>query len=412
MRGGKVQPPIIAKAKLGEGNLRELFKRLAGVQKMTAAGLGLWALWALWLLVLFFGDVVPDFSLQKLIGLVGLAFLLGGVSLVLIFLFELFGALTRFYRTALFVALPMTVLICGAVFLGPGGFVVALFLVVATSLVAGGSVSLRQSHRSGKAVAILIVGVSAWVVFAIAIVWPSADLNPRLSEVTQTSVTLDLPDPALPGLFGVQRLTYGSGVDRFLAEYGAEADFVSRSVDGSGLDEKWSGIVGWLRTWYWGFSASQMPVQGRVWMPVSADDALIDGDYPLVMMVHGNHKMEEASDAGYAYLGEHLASHGYVVVSIDQNFLNSSTLSYINPLKVRTGSENDVRGWLLLEHLKQFQAWMVIEDHPLYAKIDLEKIVLVGHSRGGEAVAIANFFNGLGRHPDNANYSFDYSFGI
>ncbi len=101
-------------------------------------------------------------------------------------------------------------------------------------------------------------------------------------------------------------------------EFGSKVDLVSESVDGSKLIEGWSGPAGWARTQYWGFDAKQLPRQGRVWFPDG------DGPFPLVLMVHGNHDMEDFSDPGYAYLGELFASRGIIAVSVDENFLNSS----------------------------------------------------------------------------------------
>jgi len=67
---------------------------------------------------------------------------------------------------------------------------------------------------------------------------------------------------------------------------------------------------------------------------------------------------------------------------------------------------------MLLEHLK---VWRRFEDSagtPLTGKVDLDHIGLMGHSRGGEAVAIAGLFNRLSYYPDDATVTFDYRFGI
>ena len=37
------------------------------------------------------------------------------------------------------------------------------------------------------------------------------------------------------------------------------------------------------------------------------------GPFPLVLIVHGNHDMAEFSDPGYEYLGELLASRGFIL---------------------------------------------------------------------------------------------------
>src|SRR5262249_54777002 len=148
--------------------------------------------------------------------------------------------------------------------------------------------------------------------------------------------------------------------------------------------------------------AAHMPLQGRVWMPEG------NGPYPLVLVVHGNHLMEEPSDPGYAFLGEMLASQGFILVSVDENFLNSSLADYVDPFHMRFGDESRARGWLLLEHLKLWRTWSADPHHPLHGKIDMDRIALIGHSRGGEAAAVANAFNKLGHFPDDATLPFDF----
>ena len=41
-----------------------------------------------------------------------------------------------------------------------------------------------------------------------------------------------------------------------------------------------------------------------------------------VFIAHGNHEITTESYLGYDYLGRYLASHGYVMVSVDQNACN------------------------------------------------------------------------------------------
>jgi hypothetical protein len=73
-----------------------------------------------------------------------------------------------------------------------------------------------------------------------------------------------------------------------------------------------------LRSRYWGFDVTNLPLNGRVWYPDG------DGPFPLALIVHGNHFMMDYSDPGYDYLGQLLASRGIILVSVDQNFLNGS----------------------------------------------------------------------------------------
>jgi len=79
-----------------------------------------------------------------------------------------------------------------------------------------------------------------------------------------------------------------------------------------------------------------------------------------------------------------LASHGIIAATIDVNFLNGANFG-----------ENDGRAIVHLEHLKQFRTWNNTATHPLHGKVDLNRILIVGHSRGGEAVGHASFFNRL-----------------
>jgi hypothetical protein len=50
--------------------------------------------------------------------------------------------------------------------------------------------------------------------------------------------------------------------------------------------------------------------------------------------------------------------------------------------------------------------------NPFYRKVDIDRISIIGHSRGGEAVAVAAAFNRLQRYPDDARVKFEYGFNI
>ena len=84
------------------------------------------------------------------------------------------------------------------------------------------------------------------------------------------------------------------------------------------------------RKTYWGYDNTRFPLNARVWLPEGA------GPFPLVLVVHGNHNMQEFSDPGYGWLGEFLASRGFILASVDMNFLNGNLRN-----------ENDARGWML-----------------------------------------------------------------
>jgi len=234
------------------------------------------------------------------------------------------------------------------------------------------------------------------------------------TEGTAAVAGLALPDPSQPGPYDVLYMTYGSGEDIRRPEFGRNADLITETVDGRPFLTAWSDTSGEERKDFWGFDRDELPLQGRVWYPAG------DGPFPLVLIVHGNHSMYEYSDPGYQYLGELLASRGYILVSVDENFING-----------RIRQENDARGWLLLEHLKVWKAWndpqnaerestdagdsepASVGAPTMFAgKVDMSRIALIGHSRGGEAVAVAAAFNTLPYYPDDATVPFDYNFDI
>jgi dienelactone hydrolase len=196
----------------------------------------------------------------------------------------------------------------------------------------------------------------------------------------QGVAALPLENPGLLGPFEVAALTYGSGLDH-RPEFGRDAALTAPTVDAASMFPGLTGPLGDLRRWQWGFDMHALPLNGRVWYP--SDDST---PHPLVLIVHGNHAAGEASDPGYTYLAEHLASRGYIAVSIDQNFLNGDWLSPMN-------GEMPVRAWLLLKHLQQWRTWNETPGNPFYGQVDLDHVGLVGHSRGGEAVVHAAELN-------------------
>jgi len=210
-----------------------------------------------------------------------------------------------------------------------------------------------------------------------------------------------LADPALTGSLEVERFSYGSGTDHRRPAYGEDATWVSTAVDGSSLVTGWSG----LRRWYWGFGPENLPLNGLVWSPVG------EGPYPLVLVAHGNHVMTEASEPGYAYLGELLASRGYTVVSIDQNFLNSSPFADLGALRTLR-RETALRARLLREHARAWVAWSDSPPHPAVARADVARLALIGHSRGGEAALGAATMDGQRRAPGDARIELGASVGI
>ncbi len=151
----------------------------------------------------------------------------------------------------------------------------------------------------------------------------------------------------------------------------------------------------------------------RVWRPVP------DAAYPLIIMLHGNHgtcgyydpvhkvRIDDndeytydgtcpsgyvvaPSHLGYDYMANDLASHGYVVVSINAN-------RGVNAAPGVDGDEglNLRRGRLVLRHMQYLSEWNTSGGAPdslgfqLTGILDFDHVGLMGHSRGGEGMRAA-----------------------
>jgi len=128
------------------------------------------------------------------------------------------------------------------------------------------------------------------------------------------------------------------------------------------------------------------------------------GPMPLVLFLHGRHSTcyrggtdgEPSGDwpcptgwrpvpshTGYRYITDVLASQGYLTVSISANGINA-----------QDGVVNDggasARSQLIRHHLALWAEWSAVGGDPwggrFLGRVDTRKLVLVGHSRGGEGV--------------------------
>ncbi|WP_051947456.1 MFS transporter [Muricauda sp. MAR_2010_75] len=264
-----------------------------------------------------------------------------------------------------------------------------------------------KSKKNGKTGWVMIIASLVIVVLGL-YGFNSLDGDPYLNTKTKPETNrnstmlseMGIEDPSQKGLFQVETFTYGSGTDEKRPEYTEGVKIKTPTVDASRILPDWKGKKKKWREKFWGFGVENFPLNGRVYMPKG------DGPFPLVLMVHGNHSMIDYSDAGYAYLGELLASRGAIAVSVDENFINAHWSGDFR------GKEMPARGWLLLKHLEQWKNWNDGGNSDLAGKVDMDHIVLVGHSRGGEAVSIAAAYNELERFPDNAQETFNFGFGI
>jgi dienelactone hydrolase len=241
------------------------------------------------------------------------------------------------------------------------------------------------SRRQGR-VAAALVGSAA--VLALATTGWAVTPGPGDPVIREDAATfaviaqLDLRDPSTPGPYTVASTSYGSGLDLRRTEYGSAVGWTTPTVDASAVLGDRGDLPEIYADWRWGFDRSDLPLNALVWYPTDAP-----GRRPLVLVVHGNHAAADFSEPGYAYLGAHLASRGYVVASIDENYLNGDAFFDYG------GSEMGLRAWLLLRHAQLFSTWDQQAGHPLQGRLDMGRVALVGHSRGGEAAALASMMS-------------------
>lgn len=405
----------------GKSNSRKESIKSDGIKSLFSLGPKAWQ-WAAYILLLvtllvWFGVIfsIPPASLHVWSITLGFTIIAAVLSLLLgnlvIALLNLFQKVPEFYRWLLVGTMFLLFNLLLPLFIQPHNVIVIIIYIVIFSTLLGAGIGGLKDKSSEKpnqqkiAFGALLLGIIGILGAVTWILWPGPSHEAAWFESESTSTSpLTLEDPSQEGSYPVLTLTYGSGNDKHRPEYGADVDIQTGHVDVSPMIKGGLGIIHRLRQSYWGFDLSSVPLNARVWYPEG------EGPFPLILVVHGNHSMDDFSDPGYDYLGELLASRGYIVASVDQNFLNGSGM--LEAVLGELQEENDARGYLLLEHLSLWHRWNKTDNHVFNGKVDTGKIALVGHSRGGEAAAIATAFNHLPAHPDNASITFDFGYDI
>jgi hypothetical protein len=344
-------------------------------------------------------------AVPLLVNLAGTAVIAGVVVLVLRFTLGRRRRLRLlFIGSAIWCLVTLVTLSPGPSLLAWG--LVVLVVMIAVPIVGYAIPRVVASRRSGvdggtdvsrRLVVGAVVALALIVGLAAVLAWP----GPARRSATSGSDARTAADSAPGRGTGSYRvITYGSGDDGQRPEFGADADLIAPPVDATALIRGWA--PGSVRSAVWGFAPNELPRNGTIWLPDGA------GPFPLVVMVHGNNSAVRHSDPGLAYLGETLASQGIIAVSIDENFLGTNVLDRTGPI---TGVPA-ARAWLILEHLRQFDAWSQEGGHPLERMVDMDAVGLLGHSRGGEAVATAAYLNELPALPEHPEVTFDHDYGI
>lgn len=207
----------------------------------------------------------------------------------------------------------------------------------------------------------------------------------RPTPLSDVIDALQLPDPTLPGPLPVAQIEYDLGL-MLLTDESSHVTYPSA-------------------------------LHGDLHYPESGS-----GPFPVVVFLHGRHGTCDGllvgvpepllcrapvadpvdSYLGYDYIARVLASHGYVVASIDANAVNAH--DHYLPLgvadvAVSVGNAGaSERAQLVLRTLDELdrlnrEAGPAPLDDELVGRLDLSRIGLLGHSRGGEGVARAVTMN-------------------
>jgi hypothetical protein len=121
-----------------------------------------------------------------------------------------------------------------------------------------------------------------------------------------------------------------------------------------------------------------LPLTATIRYPALAsgtDASVASGSFPLVVVMHGNSGYD-TSYLGYNYLLDHLASHGFIAMSI----------------YAPVGVMIETRARAILAHLG-IMAQNNTNPGLFHSHIDFSKVGICGHSRGGEAVVRAARIN-------------------
>lgn len=230
-----------------------------------------------------------------------------------------------------------------------------------------------------KAIAFLLVLSIANIVRAVDTI---SCVQKQYKHVTKPAT--GIADPSKAGEYKFDLLGYGQQPSFFGF---SKPDIVTPTIKLPDFLADYSRKEKYTHDAYHDFDSSQLALDAKVWLPKG------QGPFPLVLLVHGN------SEPGFDYLGELLASRGYIAAQVDQTYLNG------------LWGENGARGWILLEHLKLWRQWNQESNHRFYQKVDMERIALIGMSRGGEAVALAAGFNRWDKIPGKTEAS-QFNFSI
>lgn len=245
----------------------------------------------------------------------------------------------------------------------------------------GVPVGLARESPDGRTLTVVTTHPAAADADRVELAWPGR--VPGAREATPASVSAARPEPSGPVVRADPAARGRHGITR------TDYDFGDTAVPLSGLEDR------------------RAELRAAMWLPSGAP-----GPRPVVMFLHGRHApcYDPAGDwneplswpcprgwrpvpshRGYDEAARVLASHGYAVVSISANGINAQDAQY---------SEDGgalARGELVLRHLdlltRANRGAAPGMSPRLRGRLDLNRVGLMGHSRGGEGVVKAALLN-------------------
>lgn len=155
-----------------------------------------------------------------------------------------------------------------------------------------------------------------------------------------------------------------------------------RAADGSAATQPWKGTAGPLAVGYvdldWRDAARSRAVPMRIYYPEGSG-----GPWPVIVFSHGLGGSRE----GYAYLGRHWASHGYVSVHVQHAGSDSGVWrGQSRPMEAMNEAAADPRN--AIERVRDVRfvldglEVLARDDSEWRGRLDLKRIGMAGHSFG------------------------------